>query len=433
VSSPPQPSPEASAPASRARLRSPRAILAVVMAAAALSLAGGFALKAQCLQPWVGYHQYSSLCYNDIQPLWGPRGIADRALPYIHGDLVNGEFAGGAIEYPVLTGVFMWAGGELTSSFNDYLVHTAILLAPFGLLAAYLLGKMSGLRALLFAAAPAIVLYAFHNWDLLVVAAVVCGFYLWRRGSPVGAAALFGVGAALKMYPLLFLGPLVLEAVFARRWRAAALVAGAGLGVVVLVNLPFALAGSDGWAATYEFHALRGPNTDNIWALRDFGPIHLPALEPGRLNLVTGVGAAVLFACALAVGWGRARREGRYPVVAVCAALLAAFLLLNKVHSPQYTLWILVFFSLLRVHVGWWIAYSAADLAVYIGVFRFFYESCATNRCQFFDEPTFWQNVMTTGVFARAGLLMVLFVVFLRSAEVQTPRLLRLRHTPSLE
>lgn len=91
-------------------------------------------------------------------------------------------------------------------------------------------------------------------------------------------------------------------------------------------------------------------------------------------------------------------------------------------HSPQYALWVLVFFVLLRVHIAWWIAYSVADLAVYVGVFRFFFESCATNACQFFDEPSFWQEVMTAGVFARAGLLIVLFVVFLRSHEARLPR-----------
>lgn len=394
----------------------------MVVGVCAVGLAGGFALKAQCLEPWVGYHQFSSLCYNDIQPLWGPRGVADHAFPYIHGDLAEGELVGGAIEYPVLTGLFMWVGGRYADSFNEYLVHSAILLAPFGLLTAYLLGRLSGARALLFSAAPAVVLYAFHNWDLLVVAAVAAGFYLWRRGAPVGAAALFGVGAALKMYPLLFLGPLVLESVWSRRWRTAAMTAGAGLGSVVLLNLPFALAGFDGWAATYEFHALRGPNTDNIWALRDFGPIHLPALNPARLNLVTGVAALLLFAYALGAGWMRARKEDGYPVVAVSAALLAAFLLVNKVHSPQYALWVLVFFVLLRVHIAWWIAYSLADLAVYVGVFRFFFESCATNACQFFDKPSFWQDVMTAGVFARAGLLAVLFVVFLRSHEARLPR-----------
>lgn len=385
------------------------------MGVCALMLAAGFALKAQCLQPWTDFHQYSGLCYNDIQPLWSAREVDARTFPYIDGGLAGGELVGGAIEYPVLMGLFMWASGAFASTFNEYLVHSALLLAPFGLLTAWLLAKMAGWRALLFSAAPAIVLYAFHNWDLLVVAAATGGFWLWRRGQPVWAAVAFGVGAALKMYPILFVGPLVLEALHRRAIRRALLVASTALGVIVLINLPFAVGGFDGWAATYEFHAQRGPNTDNIWALRDFGPIHLPVLEPGPLNLLTGLLSASLFVVALVIGWMRSRKLGRYPVVAVSAALLTAFLLFNKVHSPQYVLWLLPFFALLRVPIGWWTAYSVADIAVYVGVFRFFYESCATNACAFFAEPTSWQRIMTAGVFVRALLLTGLFVVWLWS------------------
>lgn len=389
----------------------------VAVGVCALMLAAGFALKAQCLQPWADFHQYSSLCYNDIQPLWSAREVDARTFPYIEGRLAGGELVGGAVEYPVLTGLFMWATGAFANTFNEYLVHSALWLAPFGLLTAWLLAKMAGWRALLFSAAPAIVLYAFHNWDLLVVAAGTGGFFLWRRGQSVWAAAAFGVGAALKMYPILFVAPLVLEALHGRAFRRALLIAATALGVIVLINLPFALGGFDGWAATYEFHAQRGPNTDNIWALRDFGPIHLPTLEPGPLNLLTGLLSAALFVLALAIGWRRSRLLGWYPVVAVSAALLTAFLLFNKVHSPQYVLWLLPFFVLLRVSIGWWAAYSVADIAVYVGVFRFFYESCATNACSFFAEPTTWQRIMTAGVFVRALLLAGLFVVWLRSEE----------------
>jgi hypothetical protein len=167
---------------------------------------------------------------------------------------------------------------------------------------------------------------------------------------------------------------------------------------------------------------LRGPNFDNIWALRDFGPVQLPALEPGALNIVTAALSIAAFGAALGAGWMRVRREGRFPVVAVSAALVAAFLLFNKVHSPQYTLWLLPFFVLLRVHLGWWIAYSLADLAVYVGVFRFFYDACSTNDCRLFATPPVSQQLMTAGVGVRALLLAALFVVFVRSTESAGPQ-----------
>ena len=74
------------------------------------------------------------------------------------------------------------------------------------------------------------------------------------------------------------------------------------------------------------------------------------------------------------MGWRRWRRDGSYyPWIGVSAAMLCGFLLLHKVHSPQYTLWLLPFFVLLRVRWGWVVAYLVADLAMYVGIFRLFY------------------------------------------------------------
>lgn len=406
---------------------------AIVVAVCAAFLLGGWFLKAQCLDPWTGSHQYESLCYNDIQALYQARGIDQRVFPYVHGsfDEAVGELRDGAIEYPVLTGLFMYASGTGVDNANGYLIASALLLFPFALLVAFLLGRLEGRRALLWAASPALVLYSFHNWDLLVVAAAVAGFYAYRRDRPVVAAALFALGAAFKMYPAFFVLPLIAASLARRNVREAAAQAGTAAGVFALVNLPFVIANSDGWWATYRFHRLRGPNFDNIWNLRDafqvpvdlpvlprftFGVV-LPELTPERLNLITGILTLVAFGVALWVGWNRARKEGVYPVIAVSAALLAAFLFFTKVHSPQYTLWLLPFFVLVRVNVLWWIAYAAADLLVYVGVFRFFYD--------YLERPgaTGAETAMEVGVWVRAVLLAGLFVAFLRARETRADAL----------
>jgi uncharacterized membrane protein len=391
--------------------RFPTAILPIV--ACLVTLAAGFALKGQCLQPWSEFHQYESLCYNDLQPLWSARGIADRTFPYLDGSLQDGELADGAIEYPVLTGLFMWVSGAFARTSNAYLVQSALFLAPFALFVAWLLARLTGLRSLLWAAAPGLALYAWHNWDLLVVAATVAGLYAWLKDRPLVAAVCFGVGGALKMYPLIFLAPLFLALLAMGRRRTALKTAAAGAGTFALINLPFIVANFSGWWATYEFHRARGPNFDNIWSIRDWGPLSLPTLSPDQLNLVTLVLTAAFFLIALRFGWVRAKRDREFPVVEVCAALLAAFLLWNKVHSPQYTLWLLPFFVLTRVHIGWWAAYTAVDLAVYVGTFRFFFDVCSERGC-IVGEPTAAQHLMNAGVFLRAGVLLALFFVFLR-------------------
>lgn len=385
---------------------------------------GGYVFKAQCIGAF-NERAYSRLCYNDIQPLYGIRlfttgadGQPERVFPYIHGSHADTDGNGsldalvdGAIEYPVLTGLFMFATGRLADTGDDYLRVSALFLFPFGLLTAFLLTQMAGRRALMWAAAPALILYAFHNWDLLVVAAAVGGLYLWSRGSPIWAAVAFGVGASLKMYPLFFLAPLFLYLFHRKEPKKAFLSALAGLGALVAANLPFALANPDGWYATYGFHRLRGPNFDTIWCAMRGTCLEGTQWDPSELNLLTLGLTALFFVASLAAGWMLAARRGAYPFLGVAGSMLAAFLLWNKVHSPQYTLWLLPFLVVLRVHIGWWVAYAFADLAVYVGVFRWFYSFGDSVQ----GESEFYENLMNGGVWVRAALLLALTVVFLRA------------------
>jgi uncharacterized membrane protein len=303
----------------------------------------------------------------------------------------------------------MWAVGHLADDSERYLRMSALLLAPFALLAAGLLARMTGYRALLWALAPALILYSFHNWDLLVVAAAVTGFYLWSRGHPVAAGVAFGVGAGFKMWPIFFLAPLFFEGLARRDLKRALLAPVAGVATVVAVNLPFALANFDGWWATYAFHSERGPNYDSIWY---FGR---PEWGAHEINLWSAVLTGGFFLAILALGWIRARRDDEYPFLQVCAALMATFLLWNKVHSPQFTLWILPFFALLRVNLLWWAAYAVADLAVYVGIFRWFHD-----LGQEIDMGPAKQ-LLIGGIWARAALLLILVGVFLLARRAAPP------------
>ncbi|MDP9067670.1 MAG: glycosyltransferase 87 family protein [Actinomycetota bacterium] len=366
-------------------------------------LLGGFMLKAQCTaaEGWDG-RQYSRLCYNDVQALYALREIDSDTFPYVEGRLRDQKLSGGAIEYPVLTGVFMWLSGLLVEGPNSYLRVTAILLMPFAMVTAYLLARMRGPRALMWAAAPALVLYSFHNWDLLAVAAAVGGIWFWWRERDIAAAVLLGVGGAFKLYPVFLLAPLALYAGRRRGWRGAVTVSLAGAGTLVGINLPFALANFDGWIATYRFHSLRVGNFDSIWNLG------FSTLDAATLNVVTGGMTALAFLAALVVGWFRSRDGSVYPFLEVAAAMVAAFLLFSKVHSPQYTLWILPFFALTNVSIAWWVAYSLVDLGVYVGVFRWFYDFIYEG-----EDFTFFKKLMIAGVWSRAVLLAALFIAFL--------------------
>jgi uncharacterized membrane protein len=399
-----------------------------------LTLALGYANKARCAGPEFDAAGRSmpdyeirhdrDVCYSDIQYLWIGRDIDKHVFPYVSGSITpDGTLVGGAVEYPVLTGLLMWAGAIFADTDAEYLLGSALLMAPFGLLTAWLLGRLSGWRALLWAVGPPLVLYAFHNWDLPVVACAVGAVYVMQTGWPlrrraVVAAVLLGLGFAFKLYPAAFVLPLALYAatVDGRRYdvRAALQVVGAAVVTAVLVNLPFALIGTQGWWAAYAFQRLRqvDATTNSIW-FWGFRPQSDPgnAAFQAMVDWLSPTLVVVSFAVALAVGWRRYRREGSYPWVAVSAAMLCGFLLLHKVHSPQYTLWLVPFFVLLQVP---WVLvglYALADIAMGVGIFRYYYVTGNDLPSGILDG---WESqAVAVGVWGRAALLAVLFWLFL--------------------
>jgi uncharacterized membrane protein len=386
----------------------------VVPIVAAVFILGGLAFKSPCLATQHG-QQFSGGCYNDMQYLWGIRDLSGHAFPYVHGGLHGDTFPAGTVEYPVLTGLFIWLSALLVPNANWFLVVSALLLLPFGVLAARGLAKLTGWRALYFAAAPSLVLYSAHNWDLLVVAAVVAAFTAWSRGRHGWAAFWLGIGASLKFFPLFFFAPLLAERAVARDGRGALRVLGAGIGTIVVVNLPFVIASPAGWWSPYAFQRLRNADftSDSVWA---WGASTVTLHELN--HLVPGL-IAISFVIALLLGWWRARRDGVYPFIQVCAAMLLAFVLWNKAFSPQYALWILPFFALIRLRWGWWLAFVAVDLLLYFGLFRWYFD--VEFRHYDFTTLALANQAIIVGIWARAVLVGVLFFVVLFSASAVSP------------
>lgn len=418
-------------------------MLLVLTLLTGLTMLAGYANKARCTGPefneWgrsepdFQQRSYRLVCYSDIQKLWIGRDIDRHVFPYVHGGITeSGELYGGVVEYPVLTGMLIWLGAMFVNTDAGFLAVSALLLAPFGLLTAWWLGKLSRWRALLWALGPPLVLYSFHNWDLAAVACSVGAVYLVRtatperlRGRARWAAVVLGLGAAIKLYPGIFVIPLALyvltggigatalpRGVARFDVRGALSVLGASTATVVLVNLPFALLGFDGWLASFRFQARRelDVSTNSIWY---WGSRGLDSEVTGALVDVLSPSLILAsFGLACWLGTRRWSRTGTYPWIQVSAAMLCGFLLLHKVHSPQYTLWLLPFFVLLAVRWEWIASYLVADVLMSYGIFRWLYLVSAGG---YGIHDSFAAQALTLGVWGRAVLLVCLFVVFLRA------------------
>ncbi|MBJ8347622.1 glycosyltransferase family 87 protein [Antrihabitans sp. YC2-6] len=430
--------------------RTTTVVLVVFLCGIVLCLA--YANKARCAgEPFDDYGRSlvfdqvkdHDVCYSDIQFLWVERGLGQHDFPYINGGITDGgTLTGGTVEYPVLTGVLMWLGGLPAHNDAQFLLASALIMAPFGLAVGLMLGRMSGRAAYLWAIGPPLVLYGFHNWELPVVASAVAAVYVVNatglgplRSRAFCAAVLLGFGTCLKLYPAAFVVALmayVLTGGVGGRElppgakgrfdvRGAVVTGAAALATVVAINLPFAIAGFDGWRASFTFQQHREADitTNSIWfwGLRklfvggfDTNPTYNALVDVLSPALVLGS-----FALAIWLGWRRLGSTGTYPWVGVSGAMLCGFLLFHKVFSPQYTLWLIPFLVLVRVPWRAIAAYLVADAAIGVGVFRF-YDAIST------DGPyNTLARVVEFGVWGRSALLVYFFFVFVR-APLRAPR-----------
>jgi uncharacterized membrane protein len=331
----------------------------------------GFAEKSSCTNGnWTGTKQYTHFCYSDVVPLWSDERLDTGAVPY----------RDTSVEYPVLTGAFMWLTADLTrgvhaiaSSWSELVVFgvlTALLLSLCGLVVTAATAQTARGRpydAAIFALSPLLVFHAFSNWDLLAMAFASCALWAWAARRPVLSGALIGLGTAAKLYPVFLLVAIGILAIRTRKFADAAwATVTAGL-VWLAVNGPVALAYHDGWWEFYKFSIDRPTERSTIWAIgKTFvsGSIRSGDAvfwKPPGIAVALALVAALLVVMALGLA---APTRPRLAQLAFLCVL--AFLLTTKVWSPQYSLWLVPLIALARPRWRLTLVWQFTEIVVWI-------------------------------------------------------------------
>lgn len=403
--------------------------LGAALGLAGLGVALAFGVKYQCIRHgWIDGFQYTNLCYNDIQALYGRRGIQDGLMPY----------RDAAFEYPVLTGMFMDLAGRVyrgligaglvhDTADAGYFVVSSALLAPFAVGVSLILRpRIPAGRLALWAVGVPTILYTFHNWDVLAVLGAVWGVaaYESRRDKQAGAA--LAAGASAKLFPA-FLAPGMVLGRWAENDRRGALRLVLGFALMYLaVNLPWIVVsggtpavapqevpgvqlrepGTNGWLGVWLFHADRYPDFGTVWYWLGERATGLRDRSWGAdsyrswVSLASFITFAGVTAALLAKGWRRRREPQGLPVVAVGFGVVVGFMLTSKVYSPQFSLWATALMVLLNLRYRYVAAYFVAELVVLVTKFRWFTE---------LDNPdSAWALALEAAVWSRAAVLVVL-------------------------
>ncbi|AHI02108.1 glycosyltransferase family 87 protein [Kutzneria albida] len=349
----------------------------VILLLAVVTLALGWLQKSPCVQTfrddkgvlqldWSGNRQYVAMCYSDIIPLYTAERLDQpQTFPYKTSWVDNQGKPDEHVrymEYPVLTGLFQWFNARLAQSYVTlassgwlpsgmtvvvYFDFIAFWLALAWLAVVWAVMRMARRRVwdtALVAVSPLVIIQGFTNFDTIAVAFATCGMLAWARKKPVLAGVLLGLGGAAKLYPLFLLGPLLLLCWRSGKLRHGLSATAAAVITWVAVNLPIYLLYPAGWREFFRLNTERGVDPDSLynvvqyftgWAGFD-GSLAANQV-PTVLNTVS---AALFVLCCVGIGWVAMSAPTRPRLPQLCLLVVSAFLLTNKVWSPQYSLWL---------------------------------------------------------------------------------------------
>lgn len=375
--------------------------LRVVLLLATFTLVLGWFAKSPCLQQytdeagvaqldWRDGRQYSAMCYSDTVPLYTAERLHEGGFPYRTSwvdDPGTPQAQIRYMEYPVVTGLFQWVNAKIAQAWAGgatagvlpgaltvviYFNVTAFWLALAWLVTVWAVHRLRPKRpwdAALVALSPIVVVHVFTNFDAVATALATAGLLAWARRRPELAGLLIGLGGAAKMYPLFLLGPLLLLCLRGGRLHEGLRCAAAAVGAWVLVNLPIAMAFPDGWREFFRLNTERGADPDSLYNVVAYftgwqgfdGPV--PHGEPpSNLNLVS---AALFGIACLAIAYVALTAPRRPRLSSLALLLVAAFLLTNKVWSPQFSLWLVPLAVLALPRSRLLLAWMAVDAFVW--------------------------------------------------------------------
>lgn len=293
--------------------------------------------------------------------------------------LDSGRAAGGAVpyrdfllEYPPGTLLFMLAPRLLGVGYLRYrtlfFIETALLDAAL-VATLYTIARrvrlpawrVLGLYTLFIIALGPLTAYRLDLAPTLLTALAVLA---WLHNRPSLAAAALAAGAAVKIYPILLLPPLVLDQWVQGRARRAPVALLAFAATLAIFLSPVLVAGSEGIMHALHFQIDRHLQVESIWATAPL-LLHIAVGFPlqiagrGRALVVLGPGDT----------WGGAGTPGLIVVTLLSywlywrvrqapdlrdralllgsALLIVGAAILSKVLSPQYLIWIMPALALL--------------------------------------------------------------------------------------
>ncbi len=298
-----------------------RALLALAVLASLIS----FAKFSTCQDTtWATPDQYVHACYSDLPSLFGARGLDKNQWPYTSD--VN------AVEYPVLTGMVMFATAAFTDSPLTYFNINVIFLAALFIGLVFVVSRIRPSFSYLLPVAPAMIASLYINWDLWAIITMMLSIYWFDRKAYLYSALAIGLSISTKFLPIFLLLPIALILWRQDRIRELIKYLMTVVGVWSAINLPFIVTTPTGWSRFYTLNLERNADWGSLWlALNQLG---LPLTNLNYLSLL------LLLIVLTAIAIFLFEIKSTPTLASVAFILMATIMLASKVYSPQYVLWL---------------------------------------------------------------------------------------------
>ena len=298
-----------------------RAVLVLAVLASLIS----FAKFSHCESTsWATPDQYVHACYSDLPSLFGARGLDKNDWPY------TSEL--NSVEYPVLTGMVMFATAIFVDSPIAYFNLNVIFLVLLFIGLVLLIRKMKPEFSYLLPVAPAMLASLFINWDLWAIITMMLAIYWFDRKSYLLSALAIGISISTKFLPIFLLLPIAF--ILWRQDRIKELLKYLITTALIwlAINLPFALTTPAGWWRFYKLNLERGADWGSLWLAFNQLGLNLANLNYlSLLLLLTGIIAIAIFLFEV---------RSTPTLASVAFIVLATVMVASKVYSPQYVLWL---------------------------------------------------------------------------------------------
>ena len=298
-----------------------RALLALTILAALLS----FTKFSHCEGTnWATPDQYIHACYSDLPSLFGERGMVDNKWPYASDT--------NAVEYPVLTGLVMYATSFFAHSPISYFNFNAFLLALLFIGLVFIVYRIKPEFTYLLPVAPAMVASLYINWDLWAIITMMLAIYWFDRKQYTYSSLALAVSISTKFMPVFLLLPILFILWRSNQIRELVKYLLTTIAIWLAINLPFALTTPTGWWRFYKLNMEREADWGSLWLAFSQLGLGLANLNYlALLLLLIGLTSFVIFLFEL---------KNTPTLASVAFIVLAIVMVASKVYSPQYVLWL---------------------------------------------------------------------------------------------